>query len=94
MSILLFHCNESTHKLFKLNTIVFIFSRWLGINDINSEGNWVYDSSNQPIAFSNWSEGEPNNSGNNEDCGEQWGGNKGAWNDISCGSKNPVVCEY
>ncbi len=92
MSILLFHCNESTYKLFKLNTIVFIFFRWLGINDINSEGNWVYDSSNQPIAFSKWNEGEPNSAGN-EDCAEHRVV-KGGWNDNNCWSKNPVVFEY
>ena len=41
---------------------------WIGINDIASEGNfeWV---SGQAVTYTNWSPGEPNNAGGNQDFG-------------------------
>ena len=36
---------------------------WLGIHDKNDEGNFVYDSDDTPIVWSNWGPGEPNNHG-------------------------------
>jgi len=38
---------------------------WIGSNDIEAEGNWVW-SSGEPVVYTNWNEGEPNNCG---DCG-------------------------
>lgn len=35
---------------------------WLGLNDIDSEGNFVW-TSGEPVTFTNWGGGEPNNAG-------------------------------
>jgi len=35
---------------------------WIGFNDIEEEGNWVW-SSGEPAVYTNWEEGEPNNCG-------------------------------
>lgn len=61
---------------------------WIGLNDETVEGSFVwYDQS--PVTYSNWSPGEPNNSGN-EDCVQIYpgGANPGMWNDLSCSSNN------
>lgn len=38
-----------------------------------------------------WKEGEPNNSGNNEDCAHVWV--SGKWNDVYCTYECYYVCE-
>jgi hypothetical protein len=35
---------------------------WIGFNDIEEEGKWVW-SSGEPVMYTNWHEGEPNNCG-------------------------------
>jgi hypothetical protein len=35
---------------------------WIGFNDVEEEGNWVW-SSCEPVVYTNWEEGEPNNCG-------------------------------
>ena len=65
---------------------------WIGISDETTEGEFTYESNGKKIGYKNWSGGEPNNSGNNEDC-VMGGWSKGAWNDYNCGSKLSFVCE-
>ena len=65
---------------------------WIGLNDIAVEGTWVYEDGSAP-AFTRWYPGEPNNSGN-EDCTGVNFGDWGYWNDYSCeGTALPFVCE-
>ena len=64
--------------------------KFIGFNDIASEGTWVwlYGSS----SYTNWAYGEPNNL-NDEDCTEQYEG--GSWNDLRCSVeyKYGYVCQ-
>ena len=60
---------------------------WIGINDQSVEGTFAW-SSGQPVTFTNWYTGEPNNAGAGEDYGAiNWifaGGfstDHGVWND-------------
>lgn len=58
---------------------------WIGFNDEAVEGDFVwYDQS--PVVYTNWASGEPNNSGNNEDCTQIYP--NGSWNDLPCGIGN------
>ena len=66
---------------------------WIGINDISKEGVFVYESNSEPVTWTNWGPGEPNNGGNglrNGDCvrlkQEEW------W-DLNCDYSKPFVCE-
>ena len=44
---------------------------WIGLTDISHEGNfaWITD---EPVNYTNWLEGEPNNLGNNEHFAQLW----------------------
>ncbi len=64
---------------------------FLGINDIASESEFIW-TDGAPVSFTNWSEGEPNDSGMAEDCGELRG-TTGEWNDISCDAARYFACK-
>ena len=53
---------------------------WIGLNDVKVEGTFTWKSG-EPVTFTNWSGGEPNNSGGVEDYVEMFG--NGLWNDQS-----------
>ena len=62
---------------------------WLGLNDIQSEGNWVW--SHGSSSYSNWTPGQPDN-WNNDDCGfDNW--SAGRWGDGGCDSGIYFICE-
>jgi len=74
-------------------------SAWIGLNDLVHEGSfkWISGSRN---GFSNFHSGEPNGR-RRENCVEiipkgkylRWGGWFGKWNDHSCHTRMPFVCE-
>ncbi|XP_057244592.1 hepatic lectin-like [Malurus melanocephalus] len=55
-----------------------------------SDWEWV-DGSDYGSSFTFWKEGEPNNSGNNEDCAHLW--IWGQWNDVHCTFECYFICE-
>ena len=65
---------------------------WLGANDFESDNNFVWQSG-QPVYYSNWYPGRPDNAdGINEQCLELF--SNGHWNDYSCDLLLPVFCEF
>jgi hypothetical protein len=66
-------------------------AHWFGLNDLANEGEWVYEDGSTPV-YTAWYSGEPNNSGE-EDCAGVNFGAWGYWNDYSCASTLPFVCE-
>jgi len=63
---------------------------WLGAKDEQSEGDWRWMRTNEPLTFSNWSSGEPNNADPGEDCLSLYRISSrvnGAWNDYFCDGK-------
>ena len=66
---------------------------WLGASDIQSEGSWIWNSNGNALSYTNFSQGEPNNSGGIENCLEMWLDN-GEWNDQPCSDSSPYTfCE-
>jgi hypothetical protein len=55
-------------------------SFWIGLNDIASEGTFVWDSA-EPVGYTNWWPGEPNNSNNEDGVHMIPNGPGGMWND-------------
>ncbi len=62
---------------------------WLGLNDVATEGSYVW-ASGGTSAYRNWSGGEPNNSGD-EDYVMMY--NNGTWNDVKDLANPPAIGE-
>jgi hypothetical protein len=67
-------------------------SWWLGLNDRDVEGKFVWDDG-APASFTNWASGQPDNFFD-EDCAVILSNTPtGAWDDIGCDSVKSFVCE-
>jgi hypothetical protein len=64
-------------------------SGWIGFSDESVEGNFVWVTG-EPVTYTNWNPGEPNNAGN-EDYAQFVGGGK--WNDLP-NTSLPYVIEF
>lgn len=53
----------------------------------------MWESSKQLLNYTNWSPGQPDNAGNNEDCVEIRGLFNYKWNDHVCSLKKYFICE-
>ncbi|NXL83246.1 CL17A protein, partial [Alectura lathami] len=64
---------------------------WLGLSDMDKEGEWQWlDGRSLSLAF--WRSGEPNNVGQHgEDCGTVT--SSGLWNDAECSVTEAWICE-
>lgn len=74
-------------------------SLWLGANDIDQEGDWRWpDGSSVAAGYTAWAEGQPNDSGDGEDCAVLHSG-MGEWNDVACDATTfgtdalTIICE-
>jgi hypothetical protein len=70
------------------------FVIWIGFTDQVQEGSfkWV---TGEPITYTNWFPGEPNNSGGNENFADMYNAaNSGHWNDENGTALRPFVCEF
>ena len=63
---------------------------WIGLSDRDVEGAFVWVDG-QPLTYSHWAEGEPNDTGGIEDCAHLW--TDGTWNDRPCDDLLGFVCE-
>ena len=63
---------------------------WIGASDILVEGNWTWESNGQPLTYTNWGPGQPNNYGS-QDCAMIDA--QLTWQDVECGGRAPFVCQ-
>ncbi|XP_062568493.1 perlucin-like protein [Saccostrea cucullata] len=66
---------------------------WIGLNDILSEGEWVWMSYQQTPTYTDWSPGQPDNYQQHEDCTLLWGATRFHWDDALCSYKENFICE-
>ncbi|CAH1239537.1 COLEC11 [Branchiostoma lanceolatum] len=68
-------------------------SAWFGLTDQVREGTFVWEDGTPLTGWSNWSPGQPDDSGSAEDCAE-WEAVYGyKWNDEPCSRSQYYVCE-
>ena len=74
-----------------------IYGFWIGLTDVFHDGTWVWDHSGQPMEFSAWAGGEPNNLKGAQHCAAlTLGWAKKKWDDTGCEAiKLPyaAICE-
>lgn len=63
---------------------------WIGITDRAHEGDWRTPAGD-PLPFTAWRPGEPNNAGGAENCAT-WGPTDGEWNDLPCTGVTGSIC--
>ena len=67
---------------------------WIGYNDIDFEGTFLWSRTGEPGTFTNWSSGEPNNFMGFEHCTLfEFKAAENEWNDLHCGHTHRYVCE-
>jgi len=74
---------------------------WIGLHEVGAEGNFVW-SSGEPVVFTNWGPGEPNNMGgwgNEDSVHMRWpgavpSGLQGTWNDYPDSAKGDTIYFY
>lgn len=68
---------------------------WTGLNDLDTEGQYVWDHSNTSVFFTNWHRIEPSlynpPDAHTRDCVDMY--RTGEWNDRPCSYENPFICE-
>ena len=66
---------------------------WLGINDREENNTWVYESSGEPVKYTNWLKGQPDHYRERNCVEVNYGKTKKKWNDARCRFKKRSVCE-
>lgn len=68
------------------------FRVFIGVNDLEKEGQYVFTDNTPLQNYSNWREGEPSDPYGHEDCVEML--SSGRWNDTECHLTMYFVCEF
>ena len=63
---------------------------WIGFNDRDFEGMFVWTRTGQAGAFTNWSSLEPNDHDGGEDCAVV---DNTDWNDVACADTYRYICK-
>ncbi|XP_072923100.1 C-type lectin-like [Hemitrygon akajei] len=89
--------NSSIHNSFMSDVVSAVDENkplaWIGLNDRSEEGIYTW-SDGSSYSYRNWSQGEPNDGGHNEDCVHIHYSGSPEWNDYPCGNKCGFICAY
>ena len=69
---------------------------WISLSDKLVEGEWVWETSLATLAdtgYSNWDDGQPNNSGGSENCVYYSESHDSKWVDSRCYDLANFICE-
>jgi len=69
---------------------------WIGANDMNNEGHFVWAINGSPVTHAVWDRNQPDNGGGNQDCVvTNFEGRTGKWDDQGCDAdKHFWVCQF
>lgn len=88
--------NSEAENNFVATNFAPTYNVWIGLNDMAIESQWVW-ASQEPVSYTNWNPGEPNNMGG-EDCAIMYHANRPTaaktWNDITCNGGLLGVIEW
>ncbi len=88
--------NDEAEELWLRSTFGVSESFWIGVNDIAIEGAWVWVSG-EPVTWTNWNEGEPNDHLGIEDVALMnagpWSETLYGWNDVPSTGLYPGIVE-
>merc|ERR1712227_304813 len=97
------HLASITNETLQQNIVEYIQNQntsdkdiWIGLTDIDDEGEWVWVKDGEPMNYSNWMTGEPSDSCRGEDCVILKFGHGYKWGDRVCHSnsqKHYHLCE-
>ena len=83
--------NDAQENSFLIqNYLSFLSELWIGYNDKDNEGTWVWTNGETSI-YTNWATSEPNDV-NGEDCGQIY--SSGLWNDLPCINTTYAIVEW
>jgi hypothetical protein len=79
----------------KSNNVFFAahHSFWLAGNDLQVEGQWVWQPTQVSMDYDDWHRGEPNDAGHGQHCLSVSHKNDFKWSDDSCAQAHYYVCE-
>ncbi|XP_077984091.1 uncharacterized protein LOC144438793 [Glandiceps talaboti] len=66
---------------------------WIGLHDIDSENDWSW-TDGSTFDYSNWYSGEPDNSGDTQDCTVLLWNTDATWSDVDCSGNYKFICKY
>ena len=66
------------------------YGGWIGLTDENVEGQWEWVTG-EPVDYTNWIDGEPNDAGSGEDYVERY---EFGWNDHESNHMMPFLWKY
>ncbi|XP_045157211.2 perlucin-like protein [Mercenaria mercenaria] len=66
---------------------------WIGLTDAHTEGTFKWDGSDEAASFTKWDKGQPDDTGENEDCVHFYSFPYYGWNDRNCESVLKSICE-
>jgi hypothetical protein len=84
--------NDAAEETFLRTTFGATTQFWIGFTDQASEGNFVW-TSGDPVNYTNWNGGEPNNSGDEDYAVLNWNTANGAWNDWGGNNQIAAILE-
>ncbi|XP_037708400.1 accessory gland protein Acp29AB-like [Drosophila subpulchrella] len=69
---------------------------WLGINDLNTEGEYVSEATGKNATYLPWRSGQPDNYNKNEDCVHisSLEDLRKSMNDLPCSEKHYFICQF
>ncbi|CAC5422424.1 unnamed protein product [Mytilus coruscus] len=85
--------SDTENNFLKGKTEEHIPSYWIGATDIETEGVWIWDTSQTVVTFTDWFPGQPDNNVDSQNCLHLVKEYGYKWDDYPCERLHAFVCE-